>query len=489
MTGATRSWLARVRSTLDADQALMAMMSGFIRLSGSRYALDPGDRFSPGKPLRLLLAGYNGTRNTGSDVRVEEMIRQFRHLFGEDNLDLTVLTIDPTASRGYFRAVRQARLPDIYPRFLFDMIHSQHGVVACEGSMFKSKFANALSTMMIGALGIANAEGKLSIGYGAEAGAMDAGLQELVRKHCRESFVVTRNAASCKTLASLGVDSFEGTDTAWTFEPASPQVGLEKLLQAGWNGSDPIIAVAPINAFWWPVAPDPIRAGRLTLSRRKDASHYKSIYFHADGPEIREKQRRYIDALAFAVSERVRRARAFPIIVGMERLDRLACEALAASIGQSVPLFVSDEHDMYTLVSILRQSSVLISSRYHAIVTSMPAGVPSIGVTMDERIPNLMEDRAHRQYCFAVDEDDLGPKLTQAIASIETDSGQIAREIGATTVEHLERLGDMGRALVSFARDFYPELASSMPRRDYQDSLSYLPKLSGTLEELIAEHS
>ncbi|MCZ7681129.1 MAG: hypothetical protein M5U28_21025 [Sandaracinaceae bacterium] len=46
-------------------------------------------------------------------------------------------------------------------------------MIACEGSMFKSKFANALSTMMVGALGLATAEEKIAVGYGGEAGAMD----------------------------------------------------------------------------------------------------------------------------------------------------------------------------------------------------------------------------------------------------------------------------------------------------------------------------
>ncbi len=82
-------------------------------------------------------------------------------------------------------------LPDIFPPFLSDEVPRHHGVVACEGSMFKSKFANALTTMMIGSLGIAAAQNKLSVGYGAEAGHMDpsdredvrALLPELIRDH------------------------------------------------------------------------------------------------------------------------------------------------------------------------------------------------------------------------------------------------------------------------------------------------------------------
>ena len=36
-----------------------------------------------------------------------------------------------------------------------------HGVIACEGSMFKSKFANALAVMIIGSLGIVRRKGQV----------------------------------------------------------------------------------------------------------------------------------------------------------------------------------------------------------------------------------------------------------------------------------------------------------------------------------------
>ena len=53
---------------------------------GERQAWQPGER------LKLLFAGYNGTRNTGSDVRVEEMLRQMRHILGADSVDFSVMT-------------------------------------------------------------------------------------------------------------------------------------------------------------------------------------------------------------------------------------------------------------------------------------------------------------------------------------------------------------------------------------------------------------
>ncbi|MCA9581290.1 MAG: hypothetical protein KC416_05815, partial [Myxococcales bacterium] len=154
------------RKKFDADVLLQAGMGSLIEVAKTRSAIDPGAQWTPNTPLKLLFTGYSGTRNTGADVRVEEMIRQFRHLLGDDHLELSVLTMDPELTRGYFRTARQLVLPNIFPKFLFDTVHQHHGVVACEGSMFKSKFANALSTMMAGSLGLALAEHKLAIGYG-----------------------------------------------------------------------------------------------------------------------------------------------------------------------------------------------------------------------------------------------------------------------------------------------------------------------------------
>ncbi len=64
--------------------------------------------------------------------------------------------------------------------------------------------------MMIGSLGIAAAQNKLSIGYGAEAGAMDSMLQKMCRRFCSESFIITRNPESQAVLSRLGISERTG---------------------------------------------------------------------------------------------------------------------------------------------------------------------------------------------------------------------------------------------------------------------------------------
>ena len=74
------------------DLLLEAWVSGLIELNKFEWMLGAGNAWKPGTKLKLLFAGYNGTRNTGSDVRVEEMLRQVRRILGAENLALSVMS-------------------------------------------------------------------------------------------------------------------------------------------------------------------------------------------------------------------------------------------------------------------------------------------------------------------------------------------------------------------------------------------------------------
>jgi hypothetical protein len=175
------------------DFILEAWVSGNIERAKARWMLGGNRPWQAGEKLKLLFAGYNGTRNMGSDVRVDEMLRQIRHILGAERVEFSVMSQNFDFSKGYFEGSKQVHLPDIFPPFLSAEVPKHHGVVACEGSMFKSKFANALTTMMIGSLGIAAVENKLSVGYGAEAGHMDPMVAKMCSRYCKNSLVITRN--------------------------------------------------------------------------------------------------------------------------------------------------------------------------------------------------------------------------------------------------------------------------------------------------------
>ncbi|HEX4642691.1 MAG TPA: polysaccharide pyruvyl transferase family protein [Candidatus Acidoferrales bacterium] len=463
------------------DLVLEAWTSSYIELSSALWKFGAGHAWKPGEKLKLLFAGYNGTRNTGSDVRVEEMLRQIRRVLGEENLALSVMSQNLDWSRSYFGDARQVFLPDIYPPFLFREVRKSHGVVACEGSMFKSKFADALTTMFIGALGIAAAENKLSVGYGAEAGFMNPMLEKMCARYCRRSLIITRNEESQAALSKLGVASEAGTDTAWTFAPHPPEYGRKALIDVGWDGVTPILTVCPINPFWWPVTPSTPKFLAHACFGAYKQSHYRTIYFHKSGAEVDAAYKTYMAALAQGVKAFRSKRRVFPILVAMESLDTRAADELAPQLG-GAPVFSSDNFDMYQIVSILRWSSLMVSSRYHAMVTSMPALVPSAGVTMDERIRNLLRERGHDHLLLTVEDPDLAEKLPVVLERLAADADAVRDGIAHSVVRNLKMMARMGVFLERAVQQQYPDFPVRSGVRGWEE---YLPPLDGNLERLL----
>jgi polysaccharide pyruvyl transferase WcaK-like protein len=337
---------------------------------------------------------------------------------------------------------------------------------------------------MIGTLGIASAQNKLSIAYGAEAGDMDTLVQKMCSRYCRDSLVITRNVESQAVLGKLGVPTELGTDTAWTFEPLGREYGLKALRDAGWDGQTPVLAVCPINPFWWPVTASLVKWAAHSVAGAYKDSYYRTIYFHKSGPAVTAAYEKYLAAMAAGVEGYRESRKVFPVMIAMEMLDRDACKRVAQRLG-GAPVFGSDQFNMFELVSILRTTDRILSSRYHAIVTSMPAGIPSAGVTMDERIRNIMQERGHDDLVMGVGDSDLEARLLVAMESLRTNGDEIREAIGRTVVSNLKRMARMGVYLERNVRELYPAFPVGGGVRNWQD---YLPPLSPELAELVESH-
>jgi len=467
------------------DLILEAWVSSSVERTRASWILGAGKPWQPGEKLKLLFAGYNGTRNMGSDVRVDEMLRQIRHILGSERVDFSVMSQNFEFSKGYFGGTNQVHLPDIFPPFLAREVPKHHGVVACEGSMFKSKFANALTAMMIGSLGIAAAQNKLSVGYGAEAGHMDPLIAKMCSRYCKNSLVITRNEESRTLLRELGVPTELGTDTAWTFEPRSAEYGQSILRQVGWDGRIPVLVVCPINPFEWPVKASVAKYALHRLTGAYKDSHYRTVYFHNSGPAADRAYRHYLTSIANAVDTFRKKRNVFVILVATERLDARPANRISEKLG-GVPVLTSDQYNMYELVSILRACHMMASSRYHGIVTSMPALVPSAGITMDERIRNLMRERGHQDLLMNVDDPDLESRLLVALEKLARDGERIADGIARTVVKNLKVMARMGVFFEEEVQRRYPEFPTRTGEWSWED---YLPPMNASLRQLVAAYS
>lgn len=442
------------------------------------------NKWQKGERLKILLVGYNGARNTGADVRVEAMVRQFYHILGEENIELSVMTLDIENTSVYFKPpTKLSLMSSIFFADLLKACSRSHIAVLSEGSCFKSKFANALTTFFFGAAGIMKSQGKPCLAYGSEAGEMDWLLRWYVRHYCDQTYVISRTESSRKVVESLGLGGNLGTDTAWTFPPGKKEWAVEELKKKGWDGKSELLGIAVINPFWWPVRPNIIKFLKMVILREKRPDNYDKWYFFSVSKQREEKFNRYIGGIAQAVDSFVDRHNLFPVIIGMERLDYQPCLELQKRLKVKAPFFWSEDYDGYQMTSILRQLSLLITSRYHARVLSMPGGVPSLAISMDERLQNLLEETGHiNDYYLEAGDPNLGERLPETIEKLWKNRETVREEILRTIPNYLKKMATMGKTIKDYLRVNFPELTL---KEDPDSWPGYLPPLYSELEDLI----
>ena len=233
-----------------------------------------------------------------------------------------------------------------------------------------------------------------------------------------------------------------------------------------------------------------MKASVAKLALRKVAgaykkTHYRGPYFHNSGPASDRAYEHYLSSIGNAVDAFRKKRNVFVILVATERLDARPADRISERLG-GIPVLTSDQYNMYELVSILRSCHMMASSRYHGIVTSMPGLVPSAGITMDERIRNLMRERGHEDLLMNVDDPDLEQKLLAALEILATQGERIADGIARTVVRNLKVMARMGVYFEEEVQRRYPEFPTRTGEWSWED---YLPPMTESLRQLVAAYS
>ncbi|MCD7826842.1 MAG: polysaccharide pyruvyl transferase family protein [Clostridiaceae bacterium] len=402
--------------------------------------------------LRILLVGYNGARNTGADVRVAEIVKQLQKYLGKEEAQISVMTLNEENIRCYFDS--GIKLVPLSPIFFVDVFRAccaNHAVILCEGSTLKSKFANALTLYFCEAAGIMKNQHKPCIAYGSEAGKMDVFLERTVKRLCSDTYFIARTQNSLDQIQRLRLKGHLGTDAAWKFDSASHAGwAVTQLRQSGWDGISPLLGIAPINPFWWPVKPSLVKWLKAKLTGAHSLQ-FQLWYFFSWSKRREQQFEDYLDAIAHSVNEFAAKHSCHVVILGMERLDADACSKLSGKLANPASVFLSSDHDGYEMAAILRQMSTLITSRYHAQVLSMDARVPSVAISMDERLDNIMQELDLSQYqLLHADDTELASELKIALDYILFHQEQIKDKIGCQLASYQNTLNEMGDFLISW---------------------------------------
>jgi hypothetical protein len=112
----------------------------------------------------------------------------------------------------------------------------------------------------------------------------------------------------------------------------------------------------------------------------------------------------------------------------------------------------------------------------------MPALVASAGVTMDERIHNLMHERGHQDLLLTVADPELEEKLVVIMGKLLKESEAIRDGVGKTVAKNLKVMAKMGVYFEEHLQRRYPEFPIRNGLQNWED---YLPPLSPNLRKLL----
>lgn len=386
-TGGASAKIGRQRrflSAVDPDTVLLDDFRTLIEEARQRGAAPL--RFRSGGqsgPLRVLLLGYTGAGNTGADLRTIETIRQLRALFPDRSLELTVFAFGALLDHPDLRSVRVFMPRSEYlPDALAEAIGQYDVVLNVEGSTYTSKFSDALAALLIGGVALAAANGRVACAYGVDAGAMTERLTRFAAASADGVAIVCRSLGASERLRALGLEVEPGADTAWNFRAAA---GSRLPLPSRYA------VLCPNNPFWWPVETNVKRAIELDVAGAHSPLRYGPVSFHAWDDLRAARFAAYKRGFA-SIAEGLKRRGYTPVFVAMERLDRAACEEIAALLPFHAPVLARGEHTLDAVVGALEDAQWIVTTRYHASVLAIANRVPVVGVSMDNRIDRLFAE-------------------------------------------------------------------------------------------------
>ncbi len=339
-------------------------------------------------PPRVLLVGYNGANNTGSEARLLSIIEDVRAVLGPDTL-ITIPTLNQANLCRYIDEgphLRIAPIPSIYFSAIKRLVKQHDLVLLVEGSCYMDTWTSALLWAFLWATKVAAREGVPSMAYAVDSGNLSrANLKRVVRDASKTDLIVTRTRSAAERLRSYGVTApLEVTaDTALTFEMDPAHEGI---LARSWpEATNGVVGFAMVDFYRWPVVIRP-------WGRSENC--YKWPYYFSRSRERTEATKRLVEGFAREAERIVKRYDKHIALICMEELDGPMAEMVRGKVScpERLRVFSSCDHTASEMLGMLRGIELLISSRYHAVVMTMSEGIPPVAVGHDPRVEDLFRE-------------------------------------------------------------------------------------------------
>jgi polysaccharide pyruvyl transferase WcaK-like protein len=417
-------------------------------MTGEGMSEGPG--VSKRSPPRVLLVGYNGANNTGSEARLLSIIEDVRAVLGPET-PITIPTLNQENLCRYIDEgpnLRIAPIPSIYWGALKRLVKGHDLVLLVEGSCYMDTWTSALLWAFLWATRVAAREGKPCMAYAVDSGNLSTSNLKRVIKHASKTdLIVLRTQQAAERMRKYGVTApMEVTaDTAFTFELDPAHEGaLERSWPEATNG---VIGFAMVDFYSWPVVIRPW--GRAE-------NRYKWPYYFSRSSERREATKRLAEGFAREAERIVERYDKHIALFCMEELDGPLAEMVRGMVScpERLRVFSSCDHNASEMLGLLSGIELLVSSRYHGCVMTMSEGIPPVAVGHDPRVEDLFREMGLFESNFiSYKSPDLFEWLRNVVDSLMEDPSQVRTAVLDAHREHLQRARRNRELLRTFVLD------------------------------------
>ncbi len=337
---------------------------------------------------RILLVGYNGANNTGAEAKLLVSINQIRSVLGPDAC-ITVPSLNEANLRRYLVESPTLKIEPVRPSLFFmdirKFVKENDLIILVEGSCYMDTWGSALLWYYLLATKYAHSMKKPCVAYSVDAGSAGRFNRWLIRREASKTdLILARTQNAAERLKKWGVKApIEVTaDNAFAFQP-NPQD--HDLLKRVWPEASHVVGVAAEDIYVWPV--------QIRLWDRKKY-RYRWPYYYTHSRASREKSDLLAKVLAVQADDIIMEYDKDIALLSMEGLDAVFANKIQQHMKHAdrTKVFTSSEYNASQMTSILRSLDLLITSRYHAGVLSLPNQVPQTAIGHDLRIRDLYAD-------------------------------------------------------------------------------------------------
>lgn len=398
---------------------------------------------------KILLLGYNGANNTGSEARLLAIIKDIRSILGSETL-ITVPTLNEVNLRRYLKEDQYLKIAPIHSIFFFDIrrLVKEHDVtLLVEGSCYMDTWTSALLWAFLYATRCACNFKKPSLAYAVDVGHLSRFNKWLVKREASKTdLILTRTKSAFGELKKIGVTApMDVTaDCAFTFKTEEKD---EDILNESWPDSDlGVVGLAPIDFYLWPVVMRPWG---------KKENEYKWPYYFSRSRDRVKGSEKLALKWAEEADRIIKKHGKRVALICMEEVDEplVRCIKDKMKNPEMVKIYSSRNYNASEMTCILRNLELLVTSRYHAGVLSLEGQIPQIAVGHDTRLKGFYGELGLQDYMINFMSPEIWNKLTEKVDELIENPETQKDLLKQGFIEHLNRAKENPEILKNFLQE------------------------------------